>query len=117
MSRLPASYDDWRTDPDYGLSGNDIRERIAQEESDQEHADCLVEMLSAIAQIAQENLTHYNIGIADKDVVEWLRAVHDNLIDNLLWQDWGNASDYLPSDRDAMVALAWKAAKEDREDE
>lgn len=113
MSRLvPLSYDDWKTDPDYGLTDNQVREREAQRDSDEAHAGCLDDMLAGIAAVAAENLKAYGLNIADKDVVDWLEGVRDDLMDNLLWQEWGNASDYIPSDRRAHCEQTWKTQKE-----
>lgn len=112
MSRLvPISYDDWRTDPDCGLTNNQVREREAQHESDENHANCLDEMLHGIAQVAVEYLKHYDIGVSDKDIVDWLEGVRDDLMDNLLWQEWGNASDIVPHDRRAHCETALREAR------
>ena len=78
---------------------------------DEAHAGCLDDMLSGIAAVAAENLKAYVLGIADKDVVDWLEITRDNLMDNLLWQDWGNASDHIPRDRRAHCEQVWRAAK------
>lgn len=99
-----------------GRSSDDIwmdaRIRMAERESDESHAGCLDDMLSGIAAVAAENLKAYGLNISDADVVDWLEFVRDGLMDNLLWQEWGNASDLVPSDRKAHCEQAWKAAKE-----
>lgn len=89
----------------------DARIRMAARESDEAHAGCLDEMLHGIAQVAVEHLTHYKIGVSDKDIVDWLEGVRDDLMDNLLWQEWGNASDHIPSDRRAHCETALREAR------
>lgn len=89
----------------------DARIRIQQDDAERTHAECFTEMLKGIADVAAKQLKNYGMGISDSEVTNWLGGVHDDLMDNLLWQEWGNASDLLPSDRKAWLEQIWKAAK------
>ena len=95
------SNDDWM----------DARIRMAERESDETHAACLDEMLHGIARVAVQCLANYNIRIDDRDIVDWLEAERDSLMDNLLWQEWGGASDHIPSDRRAHCETALREAR------